>query len=86
MAVTVVDKNDDGLVVRLPADMCKQTGLIEGMSVTVEATGEGILIRPVRVTMVGRYRVPDLADLFAAYTGDWKPDEDGFTTPVGNEA
>ena len=36
-------------------------------------------------TRIGRYRVPDLTDLFAGYDGNHMPHEDGFTAPAGRE-
>ncbi|OZG59775.1 MULTISPECIES: AbrB/MazE/SpoVT family DNA-binding domain-containing protein [Bifidobacterium] len=73
--------------IRIPKEIRDQTGLREGSEVTIEADGGNIVIKPktVRITRIGRYAVPNLADLFADYHGGYQAKEDGFGDPVGAE-
>ena len=73
--------------IRIPKEIREQTGLCEGSEVTIEADGGNIIIRPktARVTQIGRYRVPNLSDVFADYQGDYQASEEGFGNPVGAE-
>ncbi|RSX57415.1 AbrB/MazE/SpoVT family DNA-binding domain-containing protein [Bifidobacterium samirii] len=77
--------NSEGI--RIPKEIRDTTGLHEGSSVYVEANGDRIIITPVQPngTRIGRYRVPDLTDLFDGYDNGYIPREDGFVAPAGRE-
>ena len=71
-----VSKWGSSLAVRIPKAVAEQCEIVEGASVQLEATSDGIIIRK---------RTYDLATMVDQITSDNIHDEQDFGVPLGKE-
>ena len=74
--IQYVGKWGNSLAVRIPKAIAKQCNIVEGASVQLEASNEGIMIRN---------HPCDLANMVDQITSDNMHHEEDFGAPVGKE-